>query len=153
MDSRILRVLFDGNHITLCNDRTTDHTVGHLTVVAMQLSFPEFSDWRAMRNRCWLVPLVVLSVLLTMTSQALLAPLVATAIGRGGVVSTLAYGIDGPGDVTTGPDGALWFTNLYNDTIGRITTAGVVTNYTGTGIDAPQSIAAGSDGALWFTNW
>ena len=55
--------------------------------------------------------------------------------------------------MTTGPDGALWFTNLYNNTIGRITTAGVVTNYTGTGIDAPQSITAGPDGALWFTNW
>ena len=35
-----------------------------------------------------------------------------------------------------------------NNTIGRITTAGVVTNYTGTGIDAPQSITTGPDGGL-----
>ena len=54
--------------------------------------------------------------------------------------------------ITTGPDGALWFTNEGNNSIGRITTAGVVTNYTGTGIDDPQSITAGPDGALWFTN-
>ena len=39
-----------------------------------------------------------------------------------------------------------------NNIIGRITTAGVVTNYTGTGIDAPLGITAGPDGALWFTN-
>ena len=39
-----------------------------------------------------------------------------------------------------------------NNSIGRITTAGTVTNYTGTGIDDPDGIAAGPDGALWFTN-
>ena len=38
------------------------------------------------------------------------------------------------------------------NSIGRITTAGVVTNYTGTGINAPQGITVGPDGALWFTN-
>src|SRR5262245_41200508 len=36
--------------------------------------------------------------------------------------------------------------------IGRITIAGKVTNYTGTGISQPWVIAAGPDGALWFTN-
>ena len=91
-----------------------------------------------MRNRWWLIPMALLSVLLTMTSQALLSPLVATAGGSGGVVSIPAYGMDSPQDVTTGPDGALWFTNFDNNTIGRITTAGVVTNYTGTGIDDRQ---------------
>ena len=40
-----------------------------------------------------------------------------------------------------------------NNSIGRITTAGVVTNYTGTGISGPAGIAAGPDGALWFTNY
>ncbi len=48
------------------------------------------------------------------------------------------------------------FTNLANDSIGRITTSGVVTNYT-TGTDsvaiiAPQSITSGPNGTLWFTN-
>ena len=39
-----------------------------------------------------------------------------------------------------------------NNSIGRITTTGTVTNYTGTGINDPHGIAAGPDGALWFTN-
>jgi virginiamycin B lyase len=104
-----------------------------------------------MRNRWWLVPVALLSVLFTVSSQAL-EPLVATAVESGGAVSIPAYGMDGPRDVTTGPDGALWFTNSYNNTIGRITTTGVVTNYTGNGIDTPQSITTGPDGALWFTN-
>jgi len=34
-----------------------------------------------------------------------------------------------PGWLTAGPDGALWFTN-YPNSIGRITTSRVVTNYT-----------------------
>jgi virginiamycin B lyase len=46
----------------------------------------------------------------------------------------------------------LWFTNSGNDSIGRITTGGVVTNYTGTAISEPAGITAGPDGALWFTN-
>jgi glucose/arabinose dehydrogenase len=46
----------------------------------------------------------------------------------------------------------LWFTNEYpNASIGRITTAGVVTNYTDPSITDPSAIAAGPDGALWFT--
>ena len=105
-----------------------------------------------MRTPWRLALAALLSALLAMTSQALLAPLVATAVGSGGAVSIPAYGMDAPSDVTTGPDGALWFTNLNNNTIGRITTAGVVSSYTGTGVDAPQSITTGPDGALWFTN-
>ena len=46
----------------------------------------------------------------------------------------------------------MWFTNFGNNTIGRITTGGAVTNYTGTGISDVYGIAAGPDGALWFTN-
>jgi streptogramin lyase len=46
----------------------------------------------------------------------------------------------------------VWFTNRDNSSIGRITTAGMVTNYTGTGIRVPYGIAAGRDGAVWFTN-
>ena len=38
------------------------------------------------------------------------------------------------------------------NSIGRITTSGTVTNYTGTGVNAPSGIAVGPDGALWFTN-
>ena len=48
----------------------------------------------------------------------------------------------------------MWFTNPGNNSIGRITTSGVVTNYTSPTIDLTYggSITAGPDGALWFTN-
>jgi virginiamycin B lyase len=46
----------------------------------------------------------------------------------------------------------LWFTNAGNNSIGRITTAGAVTSYTGPGISGPQGVASGPDGALWFAN-
>jgi hypothetical protein len=56
-----------------------------------------------------------------------------------------------PEGITTGPDGALWFTD-GGVRIGRMTTAGAVTVYaipTPTG--APYGITTGPDGALWFT--
>ena len=57
------------------------------------------------------------------------------------------------GVTATGADGALWFTNYQNNSVGRITTGGSVSNYTGTGINTPIGIASGPDGALWFTNY
>jgi virginiamycin B lyase len=53
--------------------------------------------------------------------------------------------------ITTGPDGALWFTENNADQIGRITTAGSVTEYPLTVNAGPWGITAGPDGALWFT--
>jgi len=55
----------------------------------------------------------------------------------------------GPYSIMAGPDGALWFTEPGVNKIGRITTAGVITEYA-TG-STPQRIATGPDGALWFT--
>jgi uncharacterized protein (TIGR03437 family) len=54
--------------------------------------------------------------------------------------------------ITTGPDGALWFTEYMSNKIGRITTAGVISEYAGATAEqpGPQGIAAGPDGALWF---
>ena len=57
-----------------------------------------------------------------------------------------------PGWDHAGPDGALWFTNNGNNSIGRITTTGDGHELHRPGIDAPSGIAAGPDGALWFTN-
>src|ERR1035437_7873238 len=55
-------------------------------------------------------------------------------------------------EITAGPDGALWFTEDLGTRIGRITTAGVITEYTGLRPESqPSRIAVGSDGALWFT--
>ncbi|HEV3448748.1 MAG TPA: hypothetical protein VG099_29190, partial [Gemmataceae bacterium] len=62
-----------------------------------------------------------------------------------------------PVNIVTGPDGALWFTEANNaatGAIGRITTAGIVTNeflLPGPGNNDPEDITVGPDGALWFT--
>src|SRR5215469_1397719 len=81
---------------------------------------------------------------------AVVRPAAASADGAGHV--TLYAGIASPDSITAGPDKALWFTNLGNNSIGRITTAGSVSTYLSKGISRPVSIAAGPDGALWFTN-
>lgn len=58
----------------------------------------------------------------------------------------------GPYGITTGPDGALWFTEYESSKIGRVTTSGVITEYaTPTPDSAPYDIRVGPDGALWFT--
>ncbi|MEZ5143199.1 MAG: hypothetical protein R2726_11875 [Acidimicrobiales bacterium] len=66
------------------------------------------------------------------------------AVARGDVVV--------PAGITTGPDGALWFTNYYSDSIGRITTSGEVTAFHDPRVASPRRITTGPDGALWFTN-
>ncbi len=54
--------------------------------------------------------------------------------------------------ITTGPDGALWFSGQINSTIARITTSGTITAFPlPNPVSYPGEIAAGPDGALWFT--
>jgi streptogramin lyase len=56
--------------------------------------------------------------------------------------------------IAAGPDGAMWFTELTGNKIGRISTAGVVTEYAiPTPGSNPIGIAAGPDGALWFAEY
>src|ERR1700731_2568477 len=53
--------------------------------------------------------------------------------------------------ITAGPDGALWFTEGNANKIGRITTAGVFTEFpVPTANSFPAGITAGPDGNLWF---
>jgi streptogramin lyase len=54
-------------------------------------------------------------------------------------------------NITTGPDGALWFTEYTANKIGRISTAGTLTEYPIPNLAAPRGITTGPDGALWFT--
>jgi virginiamycin B lyase len=57
-----------------------------------------------------------------------------------------------PTAITAGPDGALWFTECSSNKIGRLTTAGVLTEFSiPTAASGPRGIVAGPDGALWFT--
>jgi len=53
--------------------------------------------------------------------------------------------------IIAGPDGNLWFTETYTNRIGKITTTGVITEYSSGGIRGPYGITAGPDGNLWFT--
>ncbi|HUD99826.1 MAG TPA: hypothetical protein VMR62_09650 [Bryobacteraceae bacterium] len=53
-----------------------------------------------------------------------------------------------PNAITAGSDGALWFTELDGNKIGRITTAGVLTEYPANG--GPEGIVDGPGRALWF---
>src|SRR6185503_16206098 len=57
------------------------------------------------------------------------------------------------GGIKVGPDGALWFVETTTQQIGRISTEGVVTEFSleEGGIAEDQGfIAVGPDGALWF---
>lgn len=60
----------------------------------------------------------------------------------------------GPYGITTGPDGALWFTMVHHGRIGRMTPGGELTSHQ---LDpascGPTVIASGPDGALWFTEY
>ncbi|MGC9945294.1 MAG: hypothetical protein ABSF64_02760 [Bryobacteraceae bacterium] len=53
--------------------------------------------------------------------------------------------------IAVGPDAALWFAEHGSGKIGRITTAGDITEYPVPN-ESPWGIAAGPDGALWFTD-
>ena len=56
-----------------------------------------------------------------------------------------------PFRITTGPDGALWFTT-FGDAVARITTAGVATYFDFPGVWRSHDITTGPDGNLWFTS-
>src|SRR5262245_6266573 len=59
--------------------------------------------------------------------------------------------------ITTGPDGNVWFTEQAGPKIGRITPAGVVTEFpiseAGSHPSSPKAICAGPDGNLWFIDF
>jgi streptogramin lyase len=57
-----------------------------------------------------------------------------------------------PQTIVSGPDGNLWFVEGNGNKIGRITTAGVITEYANTAGGWPQDLAVGSDGNIWFTD-
>jgi streptogramin lyase len=79
-----------------------------------------------------------------------------TAISRisaaGKVTTFRDPGIGAIYGITTGPDGALWFTDQASPAIGRLTTSGTFTLFHDPSLLAPQGIVAGADGNLWFTD-
>ena len=57
-----------------------------------------------------------------------------------------------PQGITAGPDGNLWFTEFLGNKIGRITTAGVITEFPiPMPFSGPHDITTGPDGNMWFT--
>jgi len=61
-------------------------------------------------------------------------------------------GTNGALRITTGPDGNLWFTQPFDNIVGRITISGVVTQFTlAIANSQPRDIVAGPDGNLYFT--
>jgi virginiamycin B lyase len=82
------------------------------------------------------------------------------AISSAQSLTITEYNLSTPGnyplDIITGPDGALWFTEGNtlqpgSRKIGRITSAGVITEYAVDLGAGPFGITVGSDGALWFS--
>jgi hypothetical protein len=70
-----------------------------------------------------------------------------------GVVTEFTAGMTthaGPSGIIAGPDGNLWFTEGNASQIGRITPAGVITEFS-SGQAHPGGITLGPDGNLWFT--
>ncbi len=56
--------------------------------------------------------------------------------------------------ICSGPDGNLWFTEFDKNRIGRITTAGVITDFLiPTAVSGPYGITAGPSADLWFTEF
>jgi virginiamycin B lyase len=53
--------------------------------------------------------------------------------------------------MTIGPEGKIWFTQLYRDAIGYMSLDGQVSTFQLPQYAHPDDIAAGADGSLWFT--
>jgi virginiamycin B lyase len=67
-------------------------------------------------------------------------------------ISSSSNGAEHVPSITTGPDGALWFSvSGAVDGIDRMTTSGSITTYQTSGI--PLGIMNGPDGALWFAEF
>jgi len=56
-----------------------------------------------------------------------------------------------PGYIVSGPQKALWFTELFTGKIGRMKTDGTMTEFPISNGQEPEGITVGADGNLWFT--
>ncbi|MDB5397763.1 MAG: putative antibiotic hydrolase [Rhodospirillales bacterium] len=92
----------------------------------------------------------------TALSSATLAAMALFSTVPAGAVSITEFpGVlagTGPNVITLGPDGALWYTEFGSSKIGRITTAGVVTEFATPPNSTPYGITTGADGALWISD-
>lgn len=56
-----------------------------------------------------------------------------------------------PQGIATGSDGAVWFTEFYDNVVGRVTTTGKVSTFRLNTQNSATYITAGTDGNLWLT--
>ncbi len=78
--------------------------------------------------------------------------LLVAGVASGQTITEFSAGIttgSQPEGITAGPDGNIWFTELYTGTIGQITPTGLITEFPALG--ANRRLIAGPDGNLWFT--
>ena len=71
----------------------------------------------------------------------------------GTVVNEFSEGLKSiPIDVSPGPDGAMWFTGAGPDVLGRVTTGGLINEFS-SGLEEhePERITLSPDGDLWFS--
>lgn len=76
-------------------------------------------------------------------------------VGTSNAPSVYSSGLNAgslPYRITSGNDGAVWFTDQgTTPAIGRVTTAGTISEYAIPDGALPYGIASGADGALWFS--
>lgn len=111
-------------------------------------------------RRIWHVTVLSLLLVVSLTLVSFLPAIAVASPVPGPEVSMIEHYLGGglgvdpinPLGITTGPDGALWFTESGVNRIGRVTTSGKVVEYdVPTPDSTPVYITTGSDGALWFT--
>jgi streptogramin lyase len=73
------------------------------------------------------------------------------SVAPDGDMTRFPVGSDKPRDIVSGPGGDLWFTTEGDGRrIGRMTTAGVVTDYGDDITSQPVDLTVGPDGNIWF---
>lgn len=94
--------------------------------------------------------LILLSLLLLVTGCVLSN----NPVTSSPVITEFALPTQGgvPYEITAGPDGKLWFTELVSSKIGRISPSGTISEFPiPTDGSKPYGITLGPDNQLWFT--
>lgn len=125
-DNTIIRIGFDGSQL-LINTPTSNSSPGGLT------TGPDGDMWFAESN---------------------VGQLARISMPAGPVTEfPLLSASEQPIGVTTGADGNLWFIDANVGIVGKMTTAGAVTEYQLTHIQAGRGMTTGPDGNVWFAGF
>ena len=97
---------------------------------------------RHLRSVCWCAGVAVIGLLAVLPAAADTGAIAEYAIPTAG---------SQPVSIVGGRDGALWFTEIAGNKIGRATTDGAMSEFAiPTSNSRPDEIAVGPDGNLWF---